>query len=171
MDCKSGNPAPKDMPQESDETASQQKKGKYSLLVLNTCTGKKEPVEVSEALYNLYRRTEWNIEDNNESFFAHEIQFSSMCTSTEVDIMNLREFISEESSTERVYERACRKRLGFLAFHKLTPLMQRRFRLHYEDRLTYKEIAELEGVTKATVKASIVAARRLNKKFLKNFEK
>ena len=49
--------------------------------------------------------------------------------------------------------------------------MQRRFRLHYEDRLTYKEIAELEGVTEATVKASIVAARRLNKKFLKNFEK
>lgn len=171
MDCKSGDPAQKETPQESTEAASQQKQAKYSLLVLNTCTGKKETVEVSEALYNLYRRTEWNIEDNNESFFAHEIQFSSMCTSTDVDIMNLREFISEESSTERVYERACRKRLGFLAFHKLTPLMQRRFRLHYEDRLTYKEIAEMEGVTEATVKASIIAARRLNKKFLKNFEK
>lgn len=171
MDCKSGDPSQKETPREPNEPASQQKQVKYSLLVLNTCTGKKEPVEVSEALYNLYRRTEWNIEDNDESFFAHEIQFSSMCTSTEVDIMNLREFISEESSTERVYERACRKRLGLLAFHKLTPLMQRRFRLHYEDRLSYKKIAELEGVSEATVKASIIAARRLNKKFLKNFEK
>ena len=158
-------------PCESEETASQQQQDQFSLPVYNTFTGKKETVEVSKALYQLCRRTEWAIKNNDRSFFAHEIQFSSMCESDNVDVMNFREFISEESSMENVYERANRKRLGYLALHSLTPQQQRRFRLHFEDKLTYKEIAELEEVTEAAVKASIVAARKRIGIFLKNNEK
>ena len=160
-----------DKTHESEETSTQQQQGQFSLPVYNTCTGRNETVEVGEALYQLYRRTEWAIKNNDKSFFAHEIQFSSMCASDNVDVMNFREFISVESSMEKVYERAYRKRLGYLALHSLTPQQQKRFRLHFEDRLTYKEIAELEGVTEDAIKASIVAARKQIKIFLKDFEK
>lgn len=49
---------------------------KYTLFVFNTCTQKYEEVTVSEEVYRTYCRTGWNIKDNDQSFFDHEIQLS-----------------------------------------------------------------------------------------------
>ncbi len=35
-------------------------------------------VEVSDEIRIHYNRTQWNIDDNNESFYKHEIQFSAL---------------------------------------------------------------------------------------------
>lgn len=51
---------------------------KYKLNVYNTITKKYEEVEVSAELYNTYRRTGWNIENNDKRYFDHEIQMSSL---------------------------------------------------------------------------------------------
>lgn len=49
---------------------------KFKISVYNTITRKEEEVEVSEEIYTTYRRTGWNIQDNNQSFYSHEIQWS-----------------------------------------------------------------------------------------------
>ena len=51
---------------------------KYTLIVFNTCTQKYEEVTVTEEVYRAYYRTGWNIKDNDQSFFDHEIQLSGM---------------------------------------------------------------------------------------------
>ncbi|MCU6720883.1 hypothetical protein OCV67_13230 [Porcipelethomonas ammoniilytica] len=51
---------------------------KYIISVRNTANGKYENVEVTEEVYRAYMRTGWNIKDNDESFFKHQIQFSAL---------------------------------------------------------------------------------------------
>ena len=46
---------------------------KYIISVRNTANGKYENVEVTEEVYRAYMRTGWNIKDNDESFFKHQI--------------------------------------------------------------------------------------------------
>lgn len=46
---------------------------KYYLYVHNTMTGNTEKVEVTKEVCIVYRRTEWNIKDNNKTFYKNEI--------------------------------------------------------------------------------------------------
>ena len=46
------------------------------LKVYDTISGQLIDVEVTEEVYHAYMRTGWNIQDNNASFYKHEIQFS-----------------------------------------------------------------------------------------------
>lgn len=66
--------------------------------VYNTVTHQYEDVEVTEAVYHCFRRTGWNIDDNNQTFFAHEIQMSGLIGGDESAYENFREFISEENN-------------------------------------------------------------------------
>ena len=66
---------------------------KYTLIVFNTCTREYEEVTVTEEVYHAYCRTRWNIKDNDESFFDHEIQMSGMIGSQDGAYENFREFI------------------------------------------------------------------------------
>ena len=54
------------------------KSPKYILTVFNTMTRRNEEIEVDEEVYRVFRRTGWNIRDNDQSFFDHEIQMSGM---------------------------------------------------------------------------------------------
>lgn len=65
--------------------------------VYNTFTHKYEDIEVTEAVYNCYRRTGWNIDDNDQSFFDHEIQMSGLIGGDENAYENFREFISDDN--------------------------------------------------------------------------
>ena len=47
----------------------------YTLDVYNHATGCMETVAVTEEVYRTYLRTGWSIENNDASFYAHEIQF------------------------------------------------------------------------------------------------
>ena len=66
---------------------------KYTLIVFNTCTQKYEEVTVTEEVYRAYCRTGWNIKDNDQSFFDHEIQLSGMIGSQDGAYENFREFV------------------------------------------------------------------------------
>ena len=66
---------------------------KYTRIVFNTCTREYEEVTVTEEVYHAYCRTRWNIKDNDESFFDHEIQMSGMIGSQDGAYENFREFI------------------------------------------------------------------------------
>lgn len=61
-------------------------------------------IEVSEKVHTHYNRTQWNIDDNNESFFKHEIQFSALIGGHENAFENFREFKTDydvEEETDR----------------------------------------------------------------------
>ncbi len=72
----------------------------YKLTVYNAMTQKNEETEVSEAVYNTYRRTGWNIKDNNRSFYAHEIQMSGLIGGEDGAYENFKEFVDTEHTPE-----------------------------------------------------------------------
>ena len=51
---------------------------KNTVRVYDTITKKYVEVEVNETVRTYYDRTQWNIEDNDKSFYKHEIQFSAL---------------------------------------------------------------------------------------------
>ena len=81
-----------------------QESKKYTLSVYNHAAGRFETVEVTEEVYRTYQRTEWNIDDNDASFYGHEIQFSSLIGGSEDTFQNFREFIDSENTPEKVIE-------------------------------------------------------------------
>ena len=72
---------------------------KKTVKVYDTFTGKMVEIEVSQEVYEAYMRTEWNIHDNNESFYAHEIQFSQLIGGNENAFDNFHEFILDGDLT------------------------------------------------------------------------
>lgn len=70
---------------------------KYTLTVYNTVTHRNEEVEVTREIYQAYRRTGWGIENNDASFFAHEIQMSGLIGGEEGAYENFKEFIDTEN--------------------------------------------------------------------------
>ena len=78
---------------------------KYIISVRNTANGKYENVEVSEEVYRAYMRTGWNIKDNDESFFKHQIQFSALLGNINDAAENFKEFINAVEDVAEITEK------------------------------------------------------------------
>lgn len=77
---------------------------KNTVCVYDTISKKVVDVEVNDEVRTHYNRTQWNIDDNDESFFKHEIQFSALIGGHENAFENFREFILDydiEKETDR----------------------------------------------------------------------
>lgn len=77
---------------------------KNTLRVYDTISKKVVEVEVSDEVRTHYNRTQWNIDDNNESFYKHEIQFSALIGGYENAFENFKEFMPDydvEKETDR----------------------------------------------------------------------
>ena len=48
-----------------------------------------------------YNRTQWNIEDNDKSFYKHEIQFSALKGNINGELENFKEFRTDDDSVEK----------------------------------------------------------------------
>ncbi len=70
-----------------------------TIKVRDTITGEIVDVEVSLDIYKAYMRTAWNIHDNNETFFEHEIQFSQLIGGDNGAFENFKEFIIDGDPT------------------------------------------------------------------------
>lgn len=81
---------------------------KKTLKVYDTCTGKYVDIEVSTEIYEAYMRTGWNIHDNNESFYEHEIQFSALIGGKNDCFENFHEFVT---GSEDTIETSCKNTL------------------------------------------------------------
>lgn len=115
---------------------------KYKLNVYNTTTKKYEEVEISEELYNVYRRTGWNIENNDKRYFDHEIQMSSLIGGDKGAYENFREFIDTDNTPENVVLEAMQnedliKALSFLDKDELVLI-----NAVYFNRMTMREYSE-----------------------------
>ena len=72
--------------------------------VYDTISKKVVEVEMSDEVRTHYNRTQWNIDDNNESFYKHEIQFSALIGGHENAFENFKEFKTDynvETETDR----------------------------------------------------------------------
>ena len=77
---------------------------KNTVRVFDTISKKIVEVEVSDEVRTHYNRTQWNIDDNNESFYKHEIQFSALIGGYENAFENFKEFMNDydvEKETDR----------------------------------------------------------------------
>ena len=74
---------------------------KNTVRVYDTLSKEYVDVEVSEEVRIHYNRTQWNIDDNNESFYNHEIQFSALIGGKDGTFENFREFINVHEDVEK----------------------------------------------------------------------
>ena len=126
----------------------------YTLKVYNTLTKQYEDVVVTKKVYDTYRRTEWNIKDNDESFYEHEIQISGLIGGEDDAYENFREFIDDVNIPENIFM----TREGMVEVRKavrILPVQERNLivALYYE-RLTENEYADKIGVSQQYVSKS-----------------
>ena len=74
---------------------------KNTVRVYDTITKKYVEVEVNETVRTYYDRTQWNIEDNDKSFYKHEIQFSALKGNINGELENFKEFRTVDDSVEK----------------------------------------------------------------------
>lgn len=77
------------------------KMSKNTVRVYDTITKKYVEVEVNETVRTYYDRTQWNIEDNDKSFYKHEIQFSALKGNINGELENFKEFRTDDDSVEK----------------------------------------------------------------------
>ena len=123
----------------------------YTLSVYNTLTGKIEEVEVPEPVYHICRRTGWNIDDNNESFYAHEIQMSGLIGGEDGAYENFREFINTENTPDSVVPEQLQTEELRRIIAQLSESDRRLIRAIYYDGLTEREYADRLGVYRNAV--------------------
>lgn len=68
---------------------------KNTVRVYDTISKKFLEVEVNDEVRTHYNRTQWNIDDNDESFFKHEIQFSALIGGHENAFENFKESMTD----------------------------------------------------------------------------
>lgn len=142
-------------------------KKEYKVYVYNTFTGKYENAEVSKEVYQVFKRTDWNIKDNNKSFYKHEIQFSGLTGGENNAFENFKEFIT---SNEHIYEIIENKLIITKLRKSLQKLSVKEFRLLkgiYLDGLSEREYASVENVKQQTIHTQ---KKRILKKIRKHLK-
>ena len=139
---------------------------KYTLMVYNTVTHRNEEIEVTREVYHAYRRTGWGIENNDASFFDHEIQMSGLIGGEEGAYENFKEFIDTENIPDNtvlkiVEIEALRKALSALSDTDKA-LVQALF---YEG-LTEQEYASQVGISQQMINRKKQRILKLLKKLL-----
>lgn len=76
---------------------------KYTVNEFNTVTNEYIEVEVTKAVFDCYRRTDWNINKNNQKHARNTIPFSYLCRSDDMN-ENIKVFASEDENPEQIYE-------------------------------------------------------------------
>ena len=115
--------------------------------VYDTITGKIVGVEVTEKVYKAYTRTEWNIHDNNESFYDYEIQFSQFMGGDYGAFENFSEFILDGDPTaSAALEKAAIDEL-IKALKQLDRQDQELIHLLYFSNMTERSCAKYYGIS------------------------
>ena len=137
---------------------------KNTVRVYDTVSKEYVDVEVSEEVRIHYNRTQWNIDDNNESFYNHEIQFSALIGGKDGTFENFREFINVHEDVEKkaVHKVLVERLYDCLIF--LPESNRELIKMLYFENMTERECAEFYGISQKNInkkKAKILC--KLNK--------
>ena len=141
----------------------------YTLSVYDTLTGKYENVPVTEEIYHLYKRTGWNIEDNNTSFYDHEIQFSQLIGGDDGAYENFREFVSDDATSNTAMD-SIQKELLYKALESLTESETEIITALLLNGKTEREYSAETGIPPMTIHDRKIRILKKIKKFM-DFEK
>ncbi len=136
---------------------------KNTVRVYDTISKKIVEVEVSDEVRTHYNRTQWNIDDNNESFFKHEIQFSALIGGHENAFENFREFMPDYDIEEETYRKIFTERL-YNCLKLLSESERDLIIMLFFENKTERECAEFYGANQKNInkkKAKILC--KLNK--------
>lgn len=136
---------------------------KNTVRVYDTISKKIVEVEVSDEVCTQYKRTKWSIENNNSSFYKHEIQFSALIGGYENAFENFKEFKNsfdvEEETDRKIFIEQLYSCLRLLSESEHDLIIM----LFFENK-TERECAEFYGVSQKNInkkKANILC--KLNK--------
>ena len=138
---------------------------KYIINVKNTFTDKYENIEVSEEVYTAYMRTGWNIKDNDDSFFKHQIQFSVLLGNLDDAIENFKELMNSKEDIEEIAELNIELKILFKAMKQLSNDELKLISLIYFEDKTEREYAEIYNISQKNIKkADFVQTQQTHKK-------
>lgn len=124
---------------------------KKTVKVYDTFTGKMVDVEVAPEVYEAYMRTEWNIHDNNETFYEHEIQFSQLIGGEKNAFENFHEFIMDGDPTaERALGEAMKTYL-YKAIAALDEQDKKLIEMLFFCDMTERECADYFGINQKNI--------------------
>lgn len=136
---------------------------KNTVRVFDTISKKVLEVEVSDEVRTHYNRTQWNIDDNNESFYKHEIQFSALIGGYENAFENFKEFMTDYDVEK---ETDCKMYIEKLynCLELLSESERELIKMLYFDNKTERECAEFYGINQKNInKKKIKILYKLNK--------
>lgn len=123
---------------------------KNMVCVYDTISKKIVEVEVSDEVCTNFKRTKWTIENNNSSFYDHEIQFSALIGGHENAFENFKEFKNsfdvEEETDRKIFIEQLYSCLRLLSKSEHDLIIM----LFFENK-TERECAEFYGVSQKNI--------------------
>ena len=123
---------------------------KNTVRVFDTISKKIVEVEVSDEVRTHYNRTQWNIDDNNESFYKHEIQFSALIGGYENAFENFKEFMTDYDVEQETDHKMFIERL-YNCLKLLSELERELIIMLYFENKTERECAEFYGINQKNI--------------------
>lgn len=143
---------------------------KYIIIVPNTFTGKKEEVEVSKEVFEVYKRTAWRMKKDDKRYETRTVSLSDFKENSEFDDDEYALFeSSERDPLDCVQSHESYEKL-LAIIEQLPPNMRQRFKMMYLQGIPLKEIARIEGVTERMIKYSLYNAKKKIIKIIKETE-
>jgi len=141
-------------------------KENYMISVHNTITGMTENIEVSEAVYNGYRRSGWAIKRNNGRFRENEIPFSDLKGGLDGAYENFDEFRSEQDDPEKIVIEALTLQDLQYVLAGLTDSEHKLLRVFFAEGKSVRQAAAEMGLPHMTVQSQKARLLRKLKKLL-----
>ena len=116
---------------------------KNTVRVYDTITKRYVEIEVSEKICTSYNRTQWNIDDNDKSFYKHEIQFSALKGNIDGELENFHEFCTGNDVVEKSVIQNIEFGRLYKCLDKLTDDERRLIAMIYFENKTEAECASL----------------------------
>lgn len=124
---------------------------KNTVRVYDTISKRIVEVEVSDEVRTHYNRTQWNIDDNNESFYKHEIQFSALIGGYKNAFENFHEFQTEKDIVEKNAIQKTENKLLYKSLSTLSDDERNLIIMIYFENKTESECASLLHTTQQNI--------------------
>ena len=123
---------------------------KNTVCVYDTISKSYVEVEVSYEVCTQYNRTKWAIENNNSSFYNHEIQFSALIGGNDGTFENFREFRIENSVEKEVISKLFTEKL-YECLNLLSASDRQLIEMLFFEGKTERECAAYYGISQKNI--------------------
>lgn len=123
---------------------------KSTVRVYDTISKKYVDVEVNEEICTYYNRSQWNMDDNDESFYKHEIQFSALIGGNDGKFENFTEFIIENRVEKEVINKVLIEKL-YECLNLLSASDRQLIEMLFFEGKTERECAAYYGISQKNI--------------------